>query len=519
MDKDAGEAAGRYAKLATARLPYLNRARACAELTIPSLLPPEGATGSTDLPQPYQSAGARGVNNLASKLLLALLPPNQSFFRMSLSDAEVEELAGSEELRTEVETALAAYEKNAMTAMEAAAVRPAFFEVFKNLIVAGNVLILIMPGGKVRVYKLGSYVVKRSPNGDLLEVILHEKVSPAALTKQLRALVSEKLKENWRGDTDDTLDLYTWATRDGPKWRIKQELAGKVVPKSAGTFPLDKFPILALRWTRVDGEDYGRGLCEEYFGDLRGAEVMHKAILEASAAMAKMLFFVDPTGTTTLRTVAEAPNLAVRPGRAADVTVLQANKAADLQTGAATLQGIERRLAQAFLQTSSVQRNAERVTAEEIRLLAGELEDALGGVYALLSQELQLPYIKVLTGLLQEEGKLPRLPPSVQPTIVTGLEALGRSHEVNRILTFGRVMRELLGDRGVDVMEVDKVGQKVATAIGIPADLVKTAAKLAAEREESNRQAMVQRLGPEVIRNQAVQQQQQQEAVSAPQEE
>lgn len=46
------------------------------------------------------------------------------------------------------------------------------------------------------------------------------------------------------------------------------------------------------------------------------------------------------------------------------------------------------------LLNSAVQRNGERVTAEEIRYVAGELEDTLGGVYSLLSQELQLSLIR-----------------------------------------------------------------------------------------------------------------------------
>ena len=47
-------ASGRYEKLVTERELYLDRARECAELTIPSLLPYEGFTYSNDLYQPYQ---------------------------------------------------------------------------------------------------------------------------------------------------------------------------------------------------------------------------------------------------------------------------------------------------------------------------------------------------------------------------------------------------------------------------------------------------------------------------------
>ena len=63
----------RYTKLGEKRQHYLDRARECSELTIPSLIPDDSFHHSSDLYTPYQSVGARGVNNLASKLLLLLL--------------------------------------------------------------------------------------------------------------------------------------------------------------------------------------------------------------------------------------------------------------------------------------------------------------------------------------------------------------------------------------------------------------------------------------------------------------
>ena len=75
----------RYRKLKQHREHYLDRAQECSELTIPSLSNLMVLHPSTELYNPFQSVGARGVNNLASKLLLLLLPPNSPFFRLSIS--------------------------------------------------------------------------------------------------------------------------------------------------------------------------------------------------------------------------------------------------------------------------------------------------------------------------------------------------------------------------------------------------------------------------------------------------
>ena len=84
-----GSVAKRYTQLETDRTPFLARAREAAELTIPTLMPPDGHSGSTSYSTPYQSIGARGVNNLASKLLMTLLPPNSPFFRLTMDDFDL----------------------------------------------------------------------------------------------------------------------------------------------------------------------------------------------------------------------------------------------------------------------------------------------------------------------------------------------------------------------------------------------------------------------------------------------
>src|SRR3546814_19943778 len=88
---------------------------------------------------------------------------------------------------------------------------------------------------------------------------------------------------------------------------------------------------------------------------------------------------------------------------------------------------LELRLSHAFMLQSGTVRNAERVTAEEIRAMAQELENVLGGVYTVLSAEFQLPLIRRILYVLIRQGEAPELPKSVVPTVVTGFEAMGRN--------------------------------------------------------------------------------------------
>jgi hypothetical protein len=136
----AQTAASRYTQLETCRRPFLDRARDAATLTIPSLMPPEGHTGYTKLPTPFQGIGARGVNNLAAKLLLALLPPNSPFFRLTVDDFMLVKITKQQGMRAEVDKALNMIERSVMAQIEGNAMRVTAFEAIKHLINDGNAL-------------------------------------------------------------------------------------------------------------------------------------------------------------------------------------------------------------------------------------------------------------------------------------------------------------------------------------------------------------------------------------------
>ena len=75
-------AQGRYEACESERETFLDRARDSSKLTLPTLIPPSNYSNATKYSTPFNSVGARGVNNLASKLLLSLVPPNAPFFRL-----------------------------------------------------------------------------------------------------------------------------------------------------------------------------------------------------------------------------------------------------------------------------------------------------------------------------------------------------------------------------------------------------------------------------------------------------
>ena len=496
-----GEAQGTYNSYVSDRDQYLNRARECSKLTIPTLIPPSRNTPSTKYPTPYQSLGARGVNNLASKLLLALLPPNAPFFKLTVDDFTLVELTQDEGKRAKVEQGLASIERAVQTDIETSGIRVQTNEAIKHLIVGGNVLLNVPTEGNMRVFHLDKYVCKRTPDGRVIHMIVEEGTTPLALSPAVREACDVSLEVS--NGTPKPVNIYTVIQYDftGKVWKVHQEINQKLVPGSESTHPLDKSPWIPLRFIAVDNEDYGRGFVEEYIGDLKSLEGLTAAIVEGSAAAAKVLIMVKPNGSTTKKTVEEASNGAIIQGDMNDVGVLQLNKFADFRIAQETARDLTERLSFAFMLNSAVQRSGERVTAEEIRYMAGELEDALGGVYSILSQEFQLPLVNRIMNRMEMKRKLPSLPKdTVKPTITTGLEALGRGHDLNKLDLLMKYISPLGGEIIQTYMNVGDYITRVSTSLGIDAKgLINDDDQIKQQQQMQTMMQMLQRAAPNMV--------------------
>jgi len=444
-------------------------------------MPEEGHGPHSRLETPFQGVGARGVNNLASKLLLALLPPNAPFFRLNIDKYALANEGAPEELISEIETSLQQVEESVMGEISREAYRTAIHAALKHLIVTGNVLLYLPDEGGIRVFHLDRFVIDRDPMGNVIHIATKENLSYEAVDDEVKEALASS-----GGQPTDEIHLYTAACREGDNFVIYQDVNGVALPNSGGAVKADKNPFIPLRFSRIDGESYGRGYVEEYLGDLQSLEGLTRAIVEGSAAAAKVMFLVNPNGTTRARTLAESPSGAIVQGNAADVTTLQLNKVNDFRTAQASIQVISDRLGAAFLLTSGVVRNAERVTAEEIRMLSQELESALGGLYSLLSTEMQMPFVNRLMDVMKRKKKLPALPKDVvSPVIITGVEALGRGNDLQKLDLFLAGAAQVVGPQAVaEFVNVGEYFQRRATSLGIKtAGLVKSQEEIQAEQQ------------------------------------
>lgn len=513
----------RYAQLESDRNIYLQRARSAARLTLPYLIPQNDSyirNQAETYPLPWNGIGARGVHNIASRLVLALLPPTETFFRFTFD--ELKQAADEQDLirggadpneiakaKSEFEATLSLMERAVLRSIETSNDRVAVLEMLQHLIVGGNVLGYVGSKG-LRAFHLNRYVLRRDPMGSPLEAIVCEELSADSLPQKVEdALAMADGEPRERGEETETMQheeeedtseydrvvrLYTHIEWEDEQVSWYQEIKGVEIPGSRGTAKLAESPWLPLRMYRIDGSDYSPGYVEAACqADLQTAEALSQAIAEGSLVSAQVKHLVRPAGVTNAKQLAEAANGAFVPGNPDDVTTISVNKGGDLRVAMEGLARVEARLSQAFMLMDV--RDSERTTAEEVRLQSLQIEQSLGAIYSILTVEFQQPYISRKLALLWRDSKLPKLPNNlVKPVVSVGLAAVGRGNDLEKTARFMTLLQQTLGPEGIATyVQPSELIRRLAASMGMDTmGLVKRDEQLAAEQQQQQQMAMAQ---------------------------
>lgn len=492
---------------------YLDRARVAAAYTVPYLIPlsDDATSTATDQhPLPWNGVGQRGVHNLASRLMLALMPPTETFFRFTIDEIEMmkqeAELLGAgqdpaqiAEQRSQFDIALARLELAVLRSIETSNDRVAVHEMLMHLVVAGNVLLHVSEKG-LRCFHLNRYVLRRDPVGNPLLCVICEELSYDRLPEKVRALIDEE--DGSPGDAsedheyspkrrDRTIKVYTKIEWKAGKVYWCQEVKGKEIPGSDYDAPLSESPWLPVRMYKIDGHSYSPGYIEAAcLADLKTEEALTQAIAEGSLVSAQVKHLVKPNAVTSAKDLANAANGAYLPGNPEDVFTIQVNKAGDLSVALQFSARVEARLSQAFMLNDV--RDSERTTAEEVRLHAQQVEMSLGAIYSILTVEFQQPYVSRKLALLLKAGKLPTLPEMVKPVVSVGLAAVGRGNDLEKTARFMQILQGTLGPEGIATyVKSSELIRRLAASMGMSIiGLVKTDEEIASERQAQQQAAM-----------------------------
>jgi len=412
----------------------VTRSQEYGRWTIPAVCPHDNAEG-VEQEKGDVASGPRLVNHLANKVVDTMFPHDRPFFTITLTPDVRKKLR--EEMGKDAEAGFAdavreetaSVEETAVRKLNLTSYRPRAVEAVKHLIITGNCLIRRLKSGKRIVYGVKDFCIRRDLEGEPIEIILMDRKFFSGLdaTLKQRALqVNPDYKET------DTVDLYTHYKWDGHRWAMKQAVDEIDIDHGTRYKPVD-LPVLSLVWNLSRGDNYGRGHVEDHATAFHQIDVYSRAIQDMAAIMADVKYLVDPGSVLDVAELNASPRGSYHQGRKDDISTPEGARRLEIEALRVLVAALERELAQAFLLNSSATRDAERVTAEEIRFIAMELESAFGGLYSRLALEWQQREAEYAVSQINFSTETTGNLSTFEVIVTTGLETLSREGQLDNV--------------------------------------------------------------------------------------
>lgn len=481
---------GEWARLNGLRQGMILRCEKYAGFTLPRLCTPTGHNPQTeDLSHDWQSVGAQAVNHVVNKLVLALYAPSRPFFRLEADAKWKAEVIGQGVPENVIDEALAKAEQEAVKELDRrGTIRPKLYQALSQLVVLGNTLVYLpeKKGEDMRVFGIKHFVVRRTGTGKVKTILVRERLLFDELDPDVQTHCT---KHGSRNTATTEVEFYRWLVRESNgTYTMTQWVDAYKLPETySGKWPEDKLPYRVLTWQLADEADYGTGLVEDYVGAFAALSSLSEAQVTGALLSSEFRWLVNPGGVTKPDDLETSANGSALPGLKDDVSLVSNSKSGDLKVVADIAESYIRRIGQGFLMNSAVTRDAERVTAEEIRRQAQELETSFGGTYSRIAVDFQGP----VADWLLTSVDIPIAGTKLRRSIVTGLDALSRSGDLDSLraaladfAAIGQLNPQLLA-----ALRLDTIGSTIFAGHGLSTTKFTRTAEEMKAMQEAEQQA------------------------------
>ena len=450
-----------YEKYRDLRL--LNKYEEYALWTVPSVFGSSFSRtdlkGNEILHRDFQSIGGILVNSLTAKLTKLLFPVGVSFFKVK----DTKEL---KEFFKRISPKSSLYNKTLIEVENECSERVLYnagyaqlYQLIRTLIITGNAVVK-RHDNALTVFNPKNFSVLRDNNGVPIDTIIREQLSCANLPEEVRMHPRFANKK-----PEDTVELFTRIRRKpGDKHLVYQEIEDIPVGEQI-LYAKNACPYFAVAWSVVNGDSYGHGLVEDYAGDFAKLSMLSEALSLYEIDACKVVNLVKAGDGGDIDALAQAQTGDWVQGDPDAVGKTETGNFMMIKEILADIDAIFQRLSIAFMYSANV-RDAERVTAEEIRQKVQEADQTLGGVYSQLSEALHKPLAYLLIAEASPEFKSAIVANKLDIQILTGTLALGDSNDVSRLLQAMQII-------GVVIPAMSQVSKRFDTEKTIDTILMK----------------------------------------------
>lgn len=456
-----------YEKFLSDRKSYEDRAEENSKYTVPAVFPSTSFSPTSSQEDTYGNRYCSLlVNSLAANISLALFPPSGSPFKFDPDkDAMLELTQGDSKNRAALMKQLISTTTEINQELSNQNIRNMVNPLVEYLMIVGSTVAEKIDGQGIRLHSLRNFTVQLSSTKEPLKINIMEEIDPIELP--------ESVDYEQYADSE-TVELYTSCVkqRDG-SWILYQSVNEEEYFLEETYKNYLELPYTYLGWEINPTDKYHRAMVERTVNIIKDYENINRVLVQGSIAASKVLLLVNPLGTTEKSDVANSANGAVIDGRQEDIGSFQLGKNYDFQVPQIEKQEIKKELDRVFMSRQGTQRDAERVTAYENSLNAQELDKDKAGIYSTLS----VKFTKWLVMQIMKELKIKF--EAIDVNIITGLDALGRSMESNKLDNY---INRMYNFRIDNYIKKGELATRYATYEGIDIEgLLKTEDEVQAE--------------------------------------
>lgn len=434
----------------------------------------------------YQSTGAVLVNSASTKVTNALFPQGAPFFRFvdseemtaAVSELGLEGTVPSEQAQIELAASSLVFSRDNYAAS---------LRAVKLLMVTGNALEYFDGGtGRSHVYSVRDYTVRRDGSGNVLRIVLKERIAVMDLPPEFR-----QAHFPHKQDYDD-VTLYTGVCLEDNKFKVYQEVQQQPLGQPS-TYPKDECPYTVLVWNLVNGEHYGRGLVEDYAGDFARLSVLSEALTLYEVEAARLFNAVSANSGVDVDVAQSAETgeyvqTNAQPGTNPGIWAVENGSAQKIAALQGEISLIEQKLARAFMYAGNT-RQGERVTAYEIRMNAQEAQNSLGDAYSVLSDHWLRKRAYLYTVYKYPQMRAFFTLGAVSIQIMVGTASLNKAAQADRLLEASQSIQLILPvlTQATARTNPDAVVDFIMDAFGVVSSkLMYTEEQLAQKQEQQN---------------------------------
>ncbi len=248
---------------------------------------------------------------------------------------------------------------------------------------------------------------------------------------------------------------------------IATDVAGGVILQER---TLGQSPLIAMRWMKSPGEDYGRSPVMKALPDIKTANrVVELTLKNASIAVAG-IWQADDDGILNPANISLSPGTII-PKAVGSKGLTPLEMPSKFDVSQLVLEDLRKRIRHALLVDRLPQANARAMTATEVMERVAEMALVLSGAYARLQTELLYPLLHQAFAILVRRGEIPDLPLDSRLLILDIVSPLVRAaaqRDAQNIMEWLQFVQRL-GPVAAQSLNVTEIIKTLGQVMGVPA--------------------------------------------------